>query len=109
MIIKDTAFGGANWGPCEMQVSRYVAGGIALRLVTESGEPLTTVSVWVDTPPADGCFWLKSWGENSGLMELLGSKGLVEYTGRVYEVNRWGSQAIETRPKGELKDLIDNL
>lgn len=110
MIIKDTAFGGTNWGPCEVQASRYVQGGIAIRLVSKSGEPLTTVTVNLpDTPPAEGAFWLKSWGENSGLLVLLASLALIEFKDsiRTVDMNAYGSQAIETYPLGELKDLID--
>lgn len=106
MIIRETKFNGQNWGVSEVQASRYAAGGIALRLVDISeGEVLTVMTVKMDREPADGCFWLKSWGENTGLAQLLGSLGLVEYTGEVCHSGY--VQAIETKPKGELKDLIE--
>lgn len=106
--IKNVVLRGRNYGDGLIEASRYNAGGVALRIVgAETREPLTILTVWLHVPPIEGAFWLKTWGENDGVMELLGKAGLTEYTGTVVDVNDYGSVALETKPKGELKDLID--
>lgn len=108
IVVKDVTLNGVNWGDALLQASRYFEGDIALRLYDwEMGEVLTIITVNLPgSPLAEGCFWLKSWGENEGLAIFLGKAGLVEYTGKVLDVSRW-AQAIETRPKGELATLIE--
>lgn len=106
--IKNVVLSGHNYGDGLIEASRYRAGGVALRVVDAvTHEPLTILTVWLHVPPTEGAFWLKTWGENDGVMELLGKAGLTEYTGTVAEVNAYGSMALETKPKGELKTLID--
>lgn len=108
ILVKNVTLNGVNWGDAYLQSSRYQHGDIALRLYDwEMGEVLTTITVnLVHSPPADGCFWIKSWGENEGLAMFLGKTGLVEYTGEVQKVSQY-AEAIEARPRGLLADLIE--
>jgi hypothetical protein len=105
--IEHTELGGKDYGPSIVRVGRYsVDGSLAIALaLADTGEPLTKVTVWLETKPAEGCFWLQSWGANDGMALLLGRLGLVEYTGEVCQLGY--VHAIEARPKGELKELIE--
>lgn len=108
--ISDVVLGGHNYGDGFIEASRYRAGGVALRIVGEDGLPITIISVWLSEPPQEGHFWLKTWGENEGLLVLLSMNNLIEFAEdkiRSIEVNDYGSMAFETKPKGELKTLID--
>lgn len=112
MIIEDVELNGINYGNALVSVGWYGnTGAMAIRLIlAETREPLTTVTVNLPaTPPREGSFWLRSWGENTGLLLLLGMKGLIEFEDpiRAVDINGYGSQALEVKPKGELKDFID--
>lgn len=112
MIIRDLELRGVNYGDARVQVGRYDStGGLALALAdAETGEPLTKITVNLpNDPPQEGHFWIKAWGENEGLLITLGFHGLIEFDEKIrtVEVNQHGSQAIEAKPKGELKDYIE--
>lgn len=64
-------------------------GGEVLNLVTVDGEPIARLSVLVEGKPcASGCFWLKDWTENFGIVAVLESKGVFSFTGRRLETGR---------------------
>lgn len=111
MIIKNLEIRGVNYGDAEVKVGRYVEGGVAIQLVdADDGQPVITATVNLPNhPPLDGHFWLKTWGENEGLLVALGAAGVIEFDEqiRTVDVNDYGSQAIEAKPKGMLKFLVD--
>lgn len=112
MIIKDMELRGVNYGDVQIKVGRYdTTRGLALSLViAETGEPLTKITVNLpQTPPKEGYFWLKTWAENEGLLIALGFHGLIEFDQeiRTIDMNGHGTLAIETKPKGELKEYIE--
>jgi hypothetical protein len=67
----------------------------ALAANTEDGEPLSAFSVNLETEPAEGCIWVKTWSEGVGVLEELERLGIVTRT------NRWTdagySRAAEAR------------
>lgn len=110
IIIKDMELNGHNYGDAEVKVGRYERGGVAIQLVeAESGMPLTKVTTYLPEKPVEGAFWLKSYGENVGMVLRLGMEGLIEFLPhiRTVDVSGHGDLAIETLPKGELKTMID--
>jgi hypothetical protein len=113
VIIKDLELQGVNYGDARVTVGRYdTTKTLALALVIDAtGEPLTKITVNLpQTPPQEGYFWLKSWGENEGLLITLGFHGLIEFDPdhiRTVEMNAYGSLALEVKPKGELKEYIE--
>ena len=60
----------------------YPNGSHAITATTLQGEPQFTATVALDKLPADGCVFLKGWGENEGIPEALVKAGIVELTGR---------------------------
>lgn len=70
-----------EYGDYELQVSRYATGGMALLIQGDYGR-VATVTVNLDTPPSEGCVWVKTWSENEGILEALVARGLLEETGR---------------------------
>jgi len=62
---------------------KYKDETFAYRVVDEEGMPYATLSVCLEgNPPAEGCFWLKHWGENEPLARTLWSIRAISYTGR---------------------------
>jgi hypothetical protein len=112
VIIQNLTLMGHNYGSATVKIGRYDSGGgVAIQLVdAQTGEPLTTATVNLpNTPPAEGHFWLKTWGENEGLLIALGAAGAIEFDEKIrtVDVNAYGSQAIEAKPKGMLKFEIE--
>ena len=61
----------------------YADGTLAIRGTNpDDGLPNFTATVWLETPPSDGCVWLKGWSENEGVPEALVAAGVVKLTGR---------------------------
>lgn len=57
---------------------------VAMLLVDpKTGEKLLTATVNLPCKPAEGCVWLKSWAENSGVIDNLIKAGIVSLTGAV--------------------------
>lgn len=74
---------GATYKDVRVEYSYYYEGGLAMLLFTQEGEPLSTVSVYLeDSTPSKGCIWVKTWSENEGLLEQLESAKLLKRTGR---------------------------
>lgn len=99
------------------------AGGMAVRLLQdrEHGD-LATASVNLagyGYTPSEGCVFLKSYSENSGLLESLLRAGVVEQTGRyahvgfvdvpeVRFINEWADSFAKAEKTGR-KDRIKML
>jgi hypothetical protein len=66
---------------CRMRVGQYDNGRIAIFLENDLG-PIATATVnipWHELP--EGHVLIKDWSENSGMLEALVTKGIVEETG----------------------------
>lgn len=84
-------------------IGHYFDGSTAIRLFTQSGEPLIDATVSLAGSlryPADGCVFVKDYSEGAGLMDAFENLGLMERTGNV-EVTGWVN-VPEARLKGEL-------
>ena len=73
--------------PAILYAAQYVAGGLALQLVSDDGigEPLATLSVWVEGVSdslAFNEFVVKSYSENEGVDDWLMEANLAQPTGR---------------------------
>jgi hypothetical protein len=77
---------GTEYDDVTLTRSTYHKGGVAL-LLDQGGEPLATATVWLPTPPADGCVWIKDWSENEGMFDSLVSAGVIESTGRLKQTS----------------------
>lgn len=95
-------------GPISVQVTGYLAGGVAVILVTsEEGYPelLTKVSIVVPNKhPAEGCIFVKDYSENAGVLQTFIDKGWLEKTGR--EVKSGWVTIPEARLLGDLAELV---
>lgn len=60
----------------------YSDGSTAL-VVMDGFERVATATVWLPTPPQEGCVWIKDWSENEGMLASLVAAGVVEATGQV--------------------------
>jgi hypothetical protein len=63
-----------------MEFGRYHDGSIAIRLVTELGEPASVVTVCMSDSgfkPEDGNVFIKDWSENEGMLEALQKEKIV--------------------------------
>lgn len=69
-------------GDYQLYESEYHYGGKALVITQGAVEVVMKVSVHLDTPPAEGCMWVKTWAENAGVLHELISRGILEETGR---------------------------
>ena len=66
-----------------LEFAKYENGRIAIRALTEQGEPAFVATVNIpQATPAEGCVFLKGWSENEGIPEALVKEGVVELTGR---------------------------
>lgn len=86
-MLPDVTFGGTEWGWAALVTEEYREGGnlaIQLFIIDDlQPEPLAVVTVnFPDTPPAEGCVWVKNYSENSGILEYLVGQGILEPTGR---------------------------
>ena len=77
---------------------QYSNGRLALQFIlAETGEPMAVATVNLpDEPLADGETFIKSYGENEGMVEALADLRMIERTGRfvasgfvAIEVCRW--------------------
>jgi len=81
-------------------------GSLALRALTEDGEPLAVLTAYSPyVKPEEGCIFLKSYSENAGLLETLTGLGLVKPTGRFVEMGF--VQVPEVRLIGDLKAFCE--
>jgi hypothetical protein len=73
---------GIEYPDAKIERGQYGDGSIALRLFDAEG-PIATATVWLPTPPQEGCVWIKDWSENEGMLASLVAAGVVEATGQV--------------------------
>jgi len=90
-------------GSYRLEMNRYVADGSpAIRLVDrETGAPMMSVTVcMVDHgwTPATGCALIKSWAENTGIVEALTDAGVVTPTGRMASAGYAMAVEVELSP-----------
>lgn len=63
-----------------IEAGRYHDGSLALRLVTEIGEPAGVATVCLshlDEKPSEGNVFIKDWSENEGFLSALQKEGIV--------------------------------
>lgn len=87
MLIRSITLAGHTWSNVTVQFDRYVRGGAeSIELwITEDlyPEPLAVATVNLpDSPPAEGCVWIKDWSENDGMLDALTQAGVIAATGR---------------------------
>jgi len=100
--LKKLTFNGRDWKNVTLEGARYSTNEeIAILSYIDEGygnEPLTTITVNLDElgqTPRPGAFFVKNWGENSGIAEGLENAGVMKPTGRRISVNDWNSEAVE--------------
>lgn len=92
IVIKDDKFGGT------VKFSRYVDGGQIAMFIMGEIEPICKVTINIpDTPPADGCIWVKPWSENEFVQFALEENRIAHRTGRTYAfaMPGWRPEALE--------------
>lgn len=96
--LKKLTFAGETWRNVLVSRGTYPGGELALTLDV-GGEPLTVASVNLAPAyglvPAEGCIFIKDYGENAGLAAALTLAGVVRLTGRVETYGPFGSVAHE--------------
>lgn len=82
-VVESIHLVGIDWPNVTILRSVYLSdpGTWALAANTAEGEPLSAFSVNLDTRPAEGCIWVKTWSEGEGALEELIRLGIVEPTG----------------------------
>lgn len=95
-----------------VQKSHYAIGGAtAIFLVCmdpdEAGEPYCTLSVNLDTPPSEGCFYLKDWSENEEIAQWFLREGLIEMTGAFKLTGHVEAHEVRITPKLEALFMTD--
>lgn len=81
--LKSITLSGHTYAGVLVVMSEYHAGGTAIVLCDDQNEQLATATVWLETPPAPGCVWIKNWSENVGMLEALTDAGIIKPTGRI--------------------------
>ena len=73
---------GEKYEGVTLETVKYRTGELGAVLY-QGWETLAYVSTSIKgSQPQEGCFWAKTWSENSGLLEQLIDLGVVELTGR---------------------------
>lgn len=69
-----------QWGECKLNISSYAQGGTAVTITALDGEPICTLSVWVEGSEnlPKNIVYLKDWRENQQIAEEFIEKGLVK-------------------------------
>jgi len=70
-------------GEVELRAGQYFDGALAIQGFRGS-VPEFKATVHMDTPPGEGCVWLKGWSENEGIPAALEAAGVVKLTGKTY-------------------------
>lgn len=84
--------------PTVLREGKYTNGQVAIRgFDASTKEPVYMATVALPYKPAQGCVWLKTWSENSGLVDQLIIAGVVSLTGRVQLVPSTKVFALEGR------------
>jgi hypothetical protein len=66
-----------------VKVARYqYPAAMAVVLECADGQPYCTLSTNLPELPAEGCFWLKDWSENTPVVEHMLKNKAIELTGR---------------------------
>lgn len=63
-----------------IEAGRYHDGSLALRLLTDTGEPASIATICLshlDIKPADGNVFIKDWSENEGMLSGLIAAGII--------------------------------
>lgn len=88
----------AHMHPTVLREGKYTNGQVAIRgFDASTKEPVYMATVALPYKPAQGCVWLKTWSENSGLVDQLIIAGVVSLTGRVQLVAGTKVFALEGR------------
>lgn len=90
---------GRTWTNVRVVQSWYVTdGSVAIQLLLEDGDILTTVSLNIEgQTPAEGCIFIKDYGENRGLADALQKAGIVYKTGQGLLLPPFDSVVVEAR------------
>lgn len=86
--IEGVFIGGTKYvkEPMTVAITKYAHDG-SMAVVTHiaaTGEPAMKASVCIPNhPPRDGCFWVKDYSENAGILQSLLDAGICELTGNV--------------------------
>lgn len=90
---------GHTWKNVRVVQSWYVTDqSIAIQLLLEDGDILTTASLHVEgQTPAEGCIFIKDYGENIGLADALQAAGIVYKTGQGLLLPPFNSVVLEAR------------
>lgn len=69
---------------CHVVQGQYRDGSLALRLVSDYGEPVCIPTVWVEgyVPPTELHVLIKDWSENEGIAGALVDAGVIKLTGK---------------------------
>lgn len=93
--------GPTKYGPAGIaHFTQYQAGGTAIQVTAEDGEPLYRATVFLEghpLPPRE--VWIKDWSENEGVASALEKAGIIKLTGREQPVNFVKAKHAELTPE----------
>ena len=80
--LRAIHFAGNDWYRVDVLQGKYMQNGALALMLEQEGQPLAAVSVNLAEQPAEGCIWVKNYGENEGVQEAMIAAGVIELTGR---------------------------
>lgn len=84
--------------PTVLRQGKYACGQVAIRgFDASTKEPVYMATVALQYKPQQGCVWIKTWSENSGLVDQLIIAGVISLTGRVQNLPDSKLFALEGR------------
>lgn len=99
--IPSLKFIGHTWTNVRVEQSWYVVDQtVAIRLMLEDGDTLTTVTQNLGEyglVPAEGCIFIKNYSEGEGLTAALQKVGIVKATGRTVSIPPFDAEILEAR------------
>lgn len=111
ILVPSASYGGHDYGDCRLSIEEYaVDGSPALILETVDGSPVATVTVNVSgygmMRSEDAAFFVKDYGENSGIAAMLEDRGIIETTGGLAGLP-FGQRVAEYRLTGDCTGPTD--
>ena len=84
--------------PTVLRQGKYACGQTAIRgFDASTKEPVYMATIALQYKPQQGCVWIKTWSENSGLVDQLIIAGVISLTGRVQNLPGSNLFALEGR------------
>ena len=88
LLIADLTIGDYSYGDCILEGDRYETGAAALTLSRVNGAPVATVTVNIThtSNSSSTAFYVKDYGENSGIAAALETRVIIAPTGHTAQL-----------------------